>query len=159
MTIRHVEESDLPELLALLQAKAEFDGSPESLRATIATLRDALFAPEPRAHALVAEVHGRLVGMATYYSIFSSFICKPGLWLDDLYVYQESRGQGIGRSLMKHLSEIAQQGGCGRIDWHVSRVNERGIKFYRSLGATLSEKAQLVRLHEAAIHELVGAQP
>jgi hypothetical protein len=84
MIIRSVREAELPALFALIQAKAAFDGCPESLVATVESLRTALFAPHPLAHALVAEVDGRLVGMATYYAIFSSFIAKPGLWLDDL---------------------------------------------------------------------------
>ena len=154
MNIRHIGESELPQLLTLLQAKAEFDGFPESLRATEATLHAAIFAERPLAHALVAEIDGRLVAMATYYSIFSSFIAKPGLWLDDLYVYQEYRNRNIGRKLMERLCQIAQEGGCGRVDWHVSGFNERGIKFYRSIGATISEKARLVRLGEGAIQEL-----
>jgi GNAT superfamily N-acetyltransferase len=154
MNIRHVEESESSQLFALLQAKAEFDGCPESLCATVATLREAIFAERPLAHALVAEVDGRLVGMATYYSIFSSFSAKPGLWLDDLYVYEEYRSQSVGRKLMERLCQIAQDGGCGRVDWHVSGVNERGMEFYRSIGATISETAKLVRLGEGAIREL-----
>ena len=154
MKIRHVEEAEIPQLFALLQAKAEFDDCPESLRATTTTLRDAIFSERPLAHALVAEVGGRLVGIATYYSIFSSFIAKPGLWLDDLYVYEEYRSRNIGRKLMERLCQIGHDGGCGRVDWHVSGFNERGIKFYRSIGATISEKAKLVRLSEAAIQEL-----
>ena len=154
MNIRHVEPSELPQLFTLLQAKAEFDGCPESLRATVATLHKALFAERPLAHALVAEIDGRLVGMATYYSIFSSFIAKPGLWLDDLYVHEEFRGQNIGRELLIRLCRIAQDGGCGRVDWHVSGLNERGIKFYQSIGATISEHAKLARLDEGAIQKV-----
>jgi GNAT superfamily N-acetyltransferase len=151
MNIRPVNQSELPQLFALLKAKAEFDGYPESLRAIVATLNEALFAPAPLAHALVAEMNGKLVGMATYYSIFSSFIAKPGLWLDDLYVYEEYRSKNIGRALMQRLCQIAVEGGCGRLDWHVSKFNERGIKFYQSIGATISEKARSVRLDEGAI--------
>lgn len=154
MNIRPVEPSDLPGLLDLLRAKAEFDGCPDTLRATVGSLREALFRPTPLAHALVAEVKGRLVGMATYYAIFSSFIVKPGLWLDDLYVDESARGQGVGKMLMERLCGIALRGGCGRVDWHVSKFNERGIKFYRRIGASVSEKARLVRLDEAAIRQL-----
>jgi GNAT superfamily N-acetyltransferase len=154
MNIRPVEPSELPQLFALLQAKAEFDGCPESLLATVTTLGDAIFSERPLAHALVAESHGRLVGMATYYSIFSSFIAKPGLWLDDLYVYEEFRGQNIGRKLMQGLCQIAQDGRLSHIDWHVSGFNERGIQFYQRLGATISARAKFVRLGEGAIQEL-----
>ena len=154
MIIRHVEKSEIVQLFSLLQASAEFDGCAESLRVTATTLRDALFAERPLAHALVAEIDGKLVGMATYYSIFSSFIAKPGFWLDDLYVYQEYRNRRVGRKLMERLCRIAHNNGCGRVDWHVSKVNERGMNFYRSIGASISEKARLVRLDEAAIQEI-----
>lgn len=158
MQIRPVREDELPSLLALIRAKAEFDGCPETLRATVESLREALFAPKPLAHALIAEVNGRVVGMATYYAIFSSFIAKPGLWLDDLFVYSEARNQGIGEALVRRLSKIAKSGGCGRIDWHVSNFNERGKKFYLRIGATISERARLVRLNEEGIHALAEGQ-
>ncbi|MES2956573.1 MAG: GNAT family N-acetyltransferase [Pseudomonadota bacterium] len=154
MIIRSIQESELPELLALIQAKAVFDGCPETLRATVESLRSALFEQRPLAQALVAEVDGRLAGMATYYAIFSSFIAKPGLWLDDLFVYDSFRGTGIGEALVRNLCRIAKEGGCGRVDWHVSNINERGKKFYRRIGASISENERLVRLGEEQIHLL-----
>jgi GNAT superfamily N-acetyltransferase len=152
--VREVQESELPALLDLIKAKAEFDGCPESLKASVESLREALFSSKPLAHALVAEVNGEIVGMATYYSIFSSFISKPGLWLDDLFVYEPARNFGVGEALMKRLCRIAVAGGCGRIDWHVSNFNEGGKKFYRRIGAEISEKARLVRITEGQIHAL-----
>jgi len=154
MHIRHLHESELPELLKLLQAKAEFDGCPESLAATVESLRQALFSAQPLAYAIVAEIDGQLVGMATYYAIFSSFIAKPGLWLDDLFIYPEFRNRKIGQALMKRLSLIAKEAGCGRIDWHVSNLNARGQNFYRRMGATISDQSRLVRLTEDRIHAL-----
>ena len=145
MIIRDINETELPEFLALIQAKAEFDGCPELLVATVDSLRAALFEQPPLASALVVEVDGRLVGVATYCSIFSSFIAKPGLWLDDLFVYEPYRNLGIGKALMKELCRIAKAGDCGRVDWHVSDLNVRGKKFYRRIGASISEGARLVR--------------
>lgn len=156
MEIRKVKESELNELLSLLKAKAEFDGCPESLRATEENLREALFSERPMAHALVAVEGGALVGMATYFSIFSTFIVKPGLWLDDLYVYENYRGRGIGKALIERLCKIADKTACGRVDWLVSKHNERGQKFYESIGATISEKARLVRLNEEGIKQLAA---
>lgn len=151
MKIRHLREPELPELFKLIRAKSEFDGCPESLVATVESLRSALFSDKPLAHALVAEMDGRLAGMATYYAIFSSFIARPGLWLDDLFIYPEFRNSGIGEALMKELSTIAKDAGCGRIDWHVSDLNERGKKFYRRIGASISEQTRHVRLTEEHI--------
>ena len=154
MQIRSVREEELASLLELIRAKAEFDGCPETLRATVESLREAFFSPKPQAHVLVAEVNGKLVGMATYYAIFSSFIAKPGLWLDDLFIYPEARNCGIGEALVRHLSSIAKSAGCGRIDWHVSNFNERGKKFYVRIGATISDSTRLARLDEERIHAL-----
>jgi GNAT superfamily N-acetyltransferase len=156
MEIRSVIESDLDELLDLLKAKAEFDGCPESLKATVKSMREAIFSSRPMAHALVAAENGALVGMATYFTIFSTFIAKPGLWLDDLYVYEKFRGRGIGKALLERLCRIAEDNGCGRVDWLVSRHNERGQKFYERIGANISEKARLVRLDEAGIRQLAS---
>lgn len=158
MIIRNIKESELSELLALIQAKAEFDGCPESLLATVDSLRAAMFTQPPLAHALVAQVNGHLVGMATYYAIFSSFIAKPGVWLDDLFVYEQFRGLGIGEALVKELCRIAKEGGCGRVDWLVSDFNDRGKKFYRRIGASISDSTRLVRLAEEQIHALAGCE-
>lgn len=156
MIVRHVMESELPNLLALIRAKAEFDGCPETLRATEASLHEALFAATPQAFALVAESNGEVVDMATYYATFSSFIAKPGLWLDDLFVLETHRSQGIGEALIRRLCMIAAEGGCGRMDWHVSAFNERGQRFYRRMGASISARARLLRLDEAQIRRLAA---
>ncbi|MES2999791.1 MAG: GNAT family N-acetyltransferase [Pseudomonadota bacterium] len=154
MNIRHVEQSEISQLFALLQAKAEFDGCADSLRATVSTLREAIFSERPLAQALVAEVDGRLVGMATYYPIFSSFIARPGLWLDDLYVDEAYRSRSVGRRLMERLCRIACDNGCARIDWLVAVANARGIDFYRLIGAEVSVEVRHARLGEAAIRKL-----
>lgn len=151
MLIRDVKETELPALLDLIKAKATFDGCPDSLMATVDSLREALFSSNPRAHALVAEVDGEIVGMATYYATFSSFISKPGLWLDDLFVQEPSRNLGIGDALMKRLCSIAAATGCGRVEWHVLHANEGGKRFYRRLGATIRESERLVRVTEGTI--------
>ena len=156
MNIRPLHQSEVPALLHLIKAKAEFDGCPESLKASIESLREALFGSKPLAHALVAEVDGKIVGMATYYAMFSSFIAKPGLWLDDLFVYEEARNLGVGEALVKRLCLIAKTGGCGRVDWHVADGNERGKKFYRRIGAEISESERLVRITESQIHALAA---
>lgn len=153
--IRLVQASELPELLALLRAKAEFDGNVQAFVATVDSLHAALFSPSPMARALVAIDGGVIVGMATFYATFSSFIAKPGIWLDDLYVYEAHRSKGIGRSLIKYLSTLAHEQGCGRIDWIVATNNNQGQKFYSRLGASIFDSVQLARLDEAAIHALV----
>lgn len=154
MQIRFVQENELPELLALLRAKAEFDGNSQSFVATTNTLRAALFSGSPMAKAIVAIENRTVIGMATFYATFSSFIAKPCIWLDDLYVCEEHRSKGVGRALVKHLSAIAHEQGCGRIDWVVATHNNQGKKFYSRLGATILDSVQLARLDESAMHAL-----
>lgn len=152
--IRPATAQDIPELFQLLRGKAEFDGNLPALRATEATLDAALFGATPLTFALVAEVDGALVGMAIYHTIFSSFLAKPGLWLDDLFVYEHHRGRGIGKALLGRLCQIADAQGCTRVDWLVSTNNARGIDFYRGIGGTISDIGRLVRLDETALATL-----
>ncbi len=152
--VRAILEHELAELLQLLKAKAAFDGVADSLVADLPSLQEALFSHHPRAHALVAIREGNIVGMATYYGTFSSFIARPCIWLDDLYVDEAYRSMGVGRALIKHLADVAVEQGCGRIDWVVATHNERGKKFYEKLGASIFDSVQLARLDEAAISAL-----
>lgn len=156
-TIRPAHEADIAVLLDLIRAKAAFDGCLASLRADEQSLRYALFSSRPRAHALVAEINGQIVGVATYYDIYSSFVAKPGIWLDDLYVYEDYRRYGVGKSLMAALCEIAQRNGCARIDWIVARDNKNGRDFYAKLGAEIFEQVRHARLDEAAIGQVVAS--
>ena len=156
--IRPLQPDDVGAFFALLQAKAAFDGCPESLLATEASLRAALFGPGPVTRALVAVVDGRLIGMATFYAIFSTFIMQPGLWLDDLYLDPAHRGKGIGRAMMAQLASIASAAGCERLDWIVATANRDGKRFYERIGANISDQVQLCRLTGPAIRRLADNQ-
>lgn len=155
MQIRFIQDKELPELLALLKAKAEFDGNVQSFVSTKDSLCTALFSESPMAKAIVAIENGSVVGMATFYATFSSFIAKPCIWLDDLYVYETHRSKGVGRALVKYLSAFALEQGCGRIDWVVAADNKQGKKFYSRLGASILDSVQLARLDKDAMHALV----
>lgn len=152
--IRSATPHDLPELLELLRGKAEFDGKLSALKATTETLGAAMFAATPLTYALVAVSGDALIGMAIYHPTFSSFLVKSGIWLDDLFVYQQHRGQGIGRALLARLCEIAEAQDCARVDWLVSKDNARGINFYQGIGGTVSDLGRLVRLDESALVRL-----
>ena len=156
MIIRDIAKKDAADILSLIRAKAEFDGCLASLKSKEAEIRDAFLSSEPKASAIVAEVEGMVVGIATYYKIYSTFIAKPGIWLDDLFVYDEHRKLGAGRKLMEGLCDIALKTGCGRIDWIVARDNESGRGFYESIGATIFEEVRHSRLDEKAIITLAG---
>ena len=155
--IRPATAQDIPELIKLLRGKAEFDGNLSSLKATEETLDAALFSATPLTFALVAAAGDSLVGMAIYHHIFSSFLVRPGLWLDDLFVYESYRGQGIGKDLIVHLCRAAKEQNCARVDWLVSKNNARGIDFYQGIGGSVSEIGRLVRLDEAALVKLAAS--
>ncbi|GLR72666.1 GNAT family N-acetyltransferase [Agaribacter marinus] len=157
MKVRTAIEKDIPDILALIRGKAEFDGCLEQLRSGEEDIKNAFFIENPKAKALVVETNGKVIGIATYYEIYSTFIAKPGIWLDDLFVYAGSRQSGAGKALIKALCWIAKEQGCGRIDWIVARDNSSGRQFYESIGAHIFEEVRHSRLDENAINQLLRA--
>jgi GNAT superfamily N-acetyltransferase len=151
LTIRHAGVDDLLVILRFIHKKAEFDGVPQGVQATPETLCQTLFAEPPLAYILLAEVGDNSVGFASYFYTFSTFLARPGIWLDDLYVDEGWRSRGVGKALLVHLARLAKSRSCGRIDWTVATANERGLAFYRRNGATIRESARLCRLDAAAI--------
>lgn len=149
--IRPAVPTDIATILDLLDLKANFDGCPGAVQATAEQLHRDLFGEPCLASVLLAEVGQDVAGFATYHRIYSTFLAKPGIWLDDLYLKPEFRGRGMGKALMQHLCQIASDTGCGRIDWTVAVDNAIGIQFYRHMGATINEAVRLCRLEDTAI--------
>ena len=149
--VRPVEPADLPNLLRLLRAKAAFDGVENTLQATEQNLAEELFAANATARAVIALEGNKVVGMATYFQTFSSFLMKPGMWLDDLYVEDAHRKHGVGRQLIGWLCKEAAARGCARIDWVVAADNSNGRGFYERMGATIFETVRLARIDQDAI--------
>jgi GNAT superfamily N-acetyltransferase len=145
-TIRAAAPSDVAELLRLVRALAEYEKLAAMAVGTAAMLDEALFGPRPAAEALVAERAGRVVGFALFFTTFSTFLCQPGLYLEDLFVEPEQRGAGIGRALLRRLAALAAERGCGRLEWRVLDWNAPSIRFYESLGASLLKEWVLVRM-------------
>lgn len=156
VVIREAIKADVGGVFALIRAKAEFDGCLDLLQSKQSEIDDAFFSDAPKAKALVALVDGKVIGLATYYPIYSTFLAKPGIWLDDLYIYPEFRQQGIGKQLISKLCVIAKQTGCGRIDWIVARDNANGRAFYETMGASIFEEVRHSRLDEKTIHLLAS---
>jgi GNAT superfamily N-acetyltransferase len=152
--VRHASEADLPVIMELLVLKAEFDGCRDAFVATEEQLRQAFFSSKPRAQVLLAVIDGQAIGLATYFSTFSTYLAKPGIWLDDLYVRGGYRSRGVGKALMAELARIAKGLGCGRIDWTVALGNDRGIAFYERHGATVHHRSRCVRLGADGIDRL-----
>ena len=145
-TIGAATRGDVPEILRLISALAEYEKLSGMLVGTEAMLAEQLFGARPAAECLVAEQGGRAVGFAIFFTTFSTFLCQPGLYLEDLFVEPAARGLGIGKALLKRLAALAVERDCGRFEWRVLDWNEPSIKFYESLGATLMPEWELVRM-------------
>ena len=156
-TIRPAQPRDVPEILRLIRELAIYEKLEDQAVGTIPMLTEALFGKRPSCEALLAERDGRAVGFALYFTTFSTFLCKPGLYLEDLFVESDSRGIGLGKALLARLASIAQERGCGRFEWRVLDWNEPSIKFYESLGATLMPTWILVRMTGSAIATLAAS--
>ena len=155
-SIRPATAGDIPELLRLIRALAEYEKLADMAVGTEARMRESLFGARPAAEALVAERGGRTVGFAIYFTTFSTFLCKPGLYLEDLFVEPEHRGSGIGKALLRRLAALAVERGCGRFEWRVLDWNEPSIRFYESLGATLMPEWVLVRMTDRSLAQLAA---
>src|SRR3954470_22626375 len=136
-TLRAARPQDTPELLRLIHALAVYEKLEDMAVGTPALLESALFGPRPAAEAVIAERAGRAVGFALFFTTFSTFLCKPGILLEDVFVEPEHRGHGIGKALLEALAALAVERDCGRVEWHVLDWNEPSIRFYESLGAKL----------------------
>lgn len=152
--IRAATPADVPELLRLIGELADYEKLAHMAVGTPPMLHEALFGAHPAAEALVAERGGRAVGFALYFTTFSTFLCKPGLYLEDLFVEPAHRGAGIGKALLKRLARLAAERGCGRLEWRVLDWNEPSIRFYESLGASLLKEWILVRMTRAEFEGL-----
>jgi len=155
-TLRAAVASDVPEILRLIHALAVYEKLEDQAVGTEAMLKKALFGERPSCEALLAERGGRAVGFALYFTTFSTFLCKPGLYLEDLFVEPECRGLGIGKALLQRLAATAVERDCGRLEWRVLDWNEPSIQFYESLGATLMPTWILVRMTSGAFATLAG---
>jgi GNAT superfamily N-acetyltransferase len=155
--IRAVSPADVPELLAMIRALAEFEKLSDLCVAAETDLADALFGPRPAAEALIAWRDAEAAGFALFYHTFSTFLGRRGLWLEDLFVRPAFRGQGCARSLLRVLAALAVERGCGRFEWAVLDWNQRAVDFYLSLGATVLPDWRIVRVVGPALPRLAEA--
>lgn len=133
--IRAAERADVHAIAELIRGLARYERLEDQVTMTEDMLETALFGPRPYAETLLAEEDGRPVGFALYFHNFSTFLAKPGIYLEDLYVIEAHRGKGIGRSLLARLAAVAVERGCGRLEWAVLDWNADAIGFYESLRA------------------------
>jgi GNAT superfamily N-acetyltransferase len=154
--ITQITPAEVPELLRLIRELARFERLEHELKATVPSLRKALFGPQPVAGALLARCDGKAVGYAIYFSTFSSFVGRPGLWLEDLYVRPRFRKRGIGRRLIEAVAGVAAQRNCGRFEWTALNWNRNALEFYQRLGAKALNEWVLVRLDSRGMRRLAA---
>ena len=145
-TLRPAQAADVAAIVGLIGELAEFEHLTHLLAVTPESLHPHLFGPRPVAEAVVAEVAGTVVGFALFFTNFSTFLAKPGLYLDDLYVQPAHRSAGIGEALLKHLGALAVARDYGRFEWSVLDWNDNAIRFYRRMGATVMPDWRICRV-------------
>jgi GNAT superfamily N-acetyltransferase len=154
--IRSARVDDVPIVLGLIRDLATYERAPDEVTATEEQLVDVLFGERPAAEVLLAFEDVSPVGFAVYFYNFSTWLGRPGLYLEDLFVKPEKRGKGYGRALLVELAKIARDRGCGRMEWAVLNWNEPAIKFYQTLGAKPMNEWTVFRLTRDEIAKLAG---
>lgn len=156
VTIRDAVPADVPEILRLVHALADYEREPDAVEATEEDFRTALFPDEapPTTHCLIAERGGVVIGMAIWFVTFSTWTGKNGIWLEDLFVEPEHRGAGAGTALLRRLGQICVENGWRRLEWWVLSWNEPSIAFYRSLGSVPQHEWETHRIDGDALRSL-----
>jgi GNAT superfamily N-acetyltransferase len=157
--LRTATPADVPLVLQGIRALAEYERLAHECVATEALLRETLFGPNPVAEVVLAFDGDTPAGYALWFRTYSTFLARPGLYLEDLFVYPEFRNRGLGRRLLAHLASIAVERGYGRMEWMVLDWNENAIRFYRSLGASMVEGWELCRVTGDGLHALAERVP
>ena len=157
-TIRPAIAADVPLILSLVRGLAEYERAPEAVIATEEDLLRDGFGPNPFYFCLIAEHEGRPAGFAFYFFDYSTWIGRPGIYLEDLFVYPELRGLGIGKALLKQVAAIAIEKGCARLKWSVLDWNTPAIDFYRAMGGELMDEWTNVRIQGEALARLAGME-
>jgi GNAT superfamily N-acetyltransferase len=152
--IERATERDVPLILSLIKQLAEYERMSDQVVATEAGLRETLFGARPSAEVLVGYAGGEPAGFALFFQNYSTFLGKPGLYLEDLFVVPTLRGRGYGKALLARLASIAVERNCGRFEWSVLDWNEPAIGFYRKLGAKPMEDWTIFRVTGDALQKL-----
>ena len=147
-------ERDVPTVLSLIRALAEYEQLAHEVEATEDDIRDSLFGDWPGAEVVLAYIGSDLAGFALFFHNYSTFLGRRGLYLEDLFVLPAYRGKGVGRRLLAHLARIALERRCGRMEWWVLDWNESAIRFYRSIGALPMDDWTVYRLTGDALARL-----
>ena len=154
--IRPSTVHDAALILGFIRELAEYEKLAHEVTATEQDIQAQLFGPKPKAECVIAEHDGKPIGFALYFHNFSTFVGKPGLYLEDLYIKPEFRGRGCGRQLLSYLAKLALARGCERFEWAVLDWNAPAIQFYASLGARMMQSWRINRLNGSALQKLAA---
>jgi len=156
ITIRPAAEHEVPVILQFIRDLAKYEHLEHQVVATEAMLSEVLFGPRPYAEVVFACRRDEPVGFALFFHNFSTFLGRPGIYLEDLFVRPEARGHGVGRRLLTWLAAETVRRNCGRLEWSVLDWNEPSIRFYRNLGAVLMNEWQMFRVTGPALSQLAA---
>jgi GNAT superfamily N-acetyltransferase len=158
-TIRFGQPDDVPTIISLIKGLAEYERLSHEMVGTEELLREHLFGVRPYVEVLIAEADGKAVGFALFFHNYSTFLTRPGIYLEDLFVLPEERGRGYGKALLTALGRLAVERNCGRLEWSVLDWNEPSIQFYRSLGAVGMDEWTINRVTGEALERLASQAP
>jgi GNAT superfamily N-acetyltransferase len=157
--IRPAAPADVPTIIQLIRALSDYEKLSDQVVITEVQLREHLFGARPYAEVLLAEEAGRVVGYALFFHTYSTFLGRPSLYLEDLFVLPEHRGRGHGKGLLAQLAKLAVERNCGRFEWMVLDWNTPAIQFYESLGAALAPEWKLCRMTGDALQRFAATAP
>jgi GNAT superfamily N-acetyltransferase len=157
LVIEPATRRDVPLILRFIKELAEYEQLADKVVAAESELERTLFGERPFAEVILARVAGEPLGFALFFHNYSTFLGRPGLYLEDLYVVPEARGRGLGLALLSHLARLAHDRGCGRLEWWVLERNEAAIRFYRRVGAEPMADWTIFRLEGRALRDLALA--
>ncbi|MEH2116392.1 GNAT family N-acetyltransferase [Nostoc sp.] len=154
LIVRFAEPADYSVLFKLIEGLAEYEKLSHAVTGNALALQEHLFGSRRYVEAILAESAGQAVGFALFFHNYSTFLTKPGIYLEDLFVLPEYRRQGIGKALLTKVAQIAVERDCGRLEWSVLDWNESAQAFYRSMGASILDDWRICRVTENALIHL-----
>lgn len=158
LILRSPRPADVPTLFNLIKALADYENLSHTVTGTVTELEAHLFGNPPRIEAVMAEVNARAVGFALFFYNYSTFLTRPGLYLEDLFVLSDYRRLGIGKAMLKYLARLAVERGCGRLEWSVLDWNAPAIAFYEKMGATVLPDWRICRTTGEALLAMAAAE-
>lgn len=156
LILRDAVQDDIPQIKRYIEELAAFEKLSHICQADAALLQQHLFSATPKAHVIMAEWNGEPAGFALFFYNFSTFLARPGLYVEDVFVREPLRSNGIGKAIFQHLAQRALAEGCGRMEWWVLDWNTDAIRFYQRLGATAMDEWTVQRVEGDALHALAA---